>query len=613
MVGPSGRFSIAFNGEIYNHKALAEELRGIGYHFRGHSDTEILVSAFEAWGVRETLPKLVGMFAFAAWDNQDRVLYLARDRLGEKPLYYGRVPGAIVFGSELKALRVHPRWGADRISREALHLYLRYGYVPAPYSIYENVFKLMPGSLLAIPAGERLEADTFSATPGRKAAVEPELYWDITAIARERGVGRVRRPDGEAIQALDQALRTATRDQMIADVPLGGFLSGGIDSSTVVAIMQAVSPRPVNTFTIGFEEKEFNEAEHAKAIARHLGTHHHELYVTSRMALDVIPDLAAIYDEPFADSSQVPTLLLSQMAKRKVTVCLSGDAGDELFCGYNRYIYTDDIVERFLNKPVVLRRMLAGLIERVPPQAIYRALQAIAGLYPKLRSLNNANIQARVRKLVDCLEAETLVQLYRGLVSYWSQPDAVMRHRASPATEYLSDATLLKEYDSAIDQLMYWDLRTYLPDDNLVKVDRAAMHHSLETRLPLLDHRVVEMALSLPVDQKLRGGATKWVLRQVLYQYVPKELIERPKMGFSVPIAGWLRGELREWAEELLSPGRLQAEGFFKPEVVRRSWDDHLSGRADNAMRLWTILNFQSWLQSIKSSEGAERFAAQVG
>lgn len=596
MAGPAGRFHIAFNGEIYNHEELRQALRRQGHGFRGHSDTEVLVCALEAWGVAQTLERLVGMFAFAAWDGQERCLYLARDRMGEKPLYYGQLGESLIFASELKSLRAAPGWRDVGIDPGVVALYLRYGYVPAPYSIYEGIYKLMPGAMLAIPLGRGHIEASYDPLPadGETRELQSRWYWNLDERAAALIGSDTGRSAASHVDALDTALRRAVRDQMVADVPLGAFLSGGIDSSTVAAVMQALSERPINTFTIGFDEKEFNEAEHAAAIARHLGTHHTELYVTPAMALELVPSLPVVYDEPFADSSQLPTLLLTRMARQHVTVCLSGDAGDELFCGYNRYIYGDKISRTLMRSPSTLRRAVATLIARMPADLLYRCLQGLAPVYPPLRSLNNANVRARMAKLVDALRADSLVALYRRLVSFWPEPQQLLSQPVIPRHEFLHEQNRLSR-GSVLDQMMTWDLRTYLPDDNLVKVDRAAMFNSLETRLPLLDHRVVELAMAMPAEVRFRDGATKWVLRQVLYRYVPQALMERPKMGFSVPIAHWLRHELRDWAEALLSERRLRDQGLFRVDVVRRCWQEHLSGRADNSMALWALLMFMAW------------------
>jgi asparagine synthase (glutamine-hydrolysing) len=594
MRGPSGRFQLVFNGEIYNHQAISQELRKVGYQFRGHSDTEVLVTAIEEWGVTETLNRLVGMFAFAAWDSHASKLYLARDRMGEKPLYYGKTPAGILFTSELKVLRACPGWSGGKINAAATGLYLRYGYVPAPHSIYEGFYKLLPGTVLVIDPSLDLGSPNFSPFPEAEVQFKPQYYWSIAERANQLSSSVMHLSERALEDRLDRMLREAISEQMIADVPLGAFLSGGIDSSVVTAVMQSISERPVNTFTIGFDEGEFDESSHAEAVAKHLGTHHTTLYVKSKMALDIVGDMADVYDEPFADSSQIPTTLLCRLARQHVTVCLSGDGGDELFGGYNRYLYTDQIARSILPLPRAVRSGAASLLGVIPSELLYSGIQSAATVYPKLRSLNNTNIEARIFKLRNALKAESLIDVYRGLVSYWGSPSDVLTRSSQNVIEYLSEDFLVSNSD-VLNQLMYWDLRTYLPDDNLVKVDRASMYSSLETRLPLLDYKIVELALSMSGDQKVRKGVTKWPLRQVLYRYVPQALIDRPKMGFSVPVAAWLRGDLREWAEELLSRERLLRHNLFDIDKVHQKWNEHLSARRDHSMQLWTILMFQLW------------------
>lgn len=603
MASRSGRFVVTFNGEIYNHAKLRADLAQSGYEFQGHSDTEVLVSALEHWGIERTLKALTGMFSFAAWDEVDQALYLARDRLGEKPLYYGRVGGDWVFASELKAISSHPRWKPE-ISLESVSLYLRYGYVPGPHCIYKGLYKLLPGSYIRIPPVAHGSVAAFSPAPERKAELMPRYYWDLFDHA-ERGLAAPRTDALGVVSDLDELLRSAVQDQMLADVPLGAFLSGGVDSSTVVSVMQALSETPVKTFTIGFDEAAFNEAEHARAIAAHLGTHHEDLYVTPAMALELVPQLPVIWDEPFADASQLPTLLLSGLAKQHVTVCLTGDGGDELFCGYNRYLFFDDVSKRLARYPEMMRKAAAVVVDAVPSSAVFTLYRALAVLYPKLRSVNAVDLRGKIAKLVATMESSGIEDLYRALISYWRQPERVMRNAVEAPFEYLGGVPLLCGLDSSVDQLMAWDLKSYLPDDNLVKVDRASMAHSLETRLPLLDHRIVELALSTPASIKVRNGISKWPLRQVLYKYVPKELIERPKMGFSVPIGEWLKGELKCWAEELLSDESLDASAVFDSKAVQQQWTAHQSGREDNSSQLWTLLMFQAWFFSQEKSKSS--------
>lgn len=584
MQSVSGRYMLVFNGEIYNHLNLRAELDKTGGApaWRGHSDTETLLAGFDAWGVQATVAKVVGMFAFALWDGQERELTLGRDRLGEKPLYYGWQgtgdQAIFLFGSELKALRAHPAFGAD-ISRDALCLYMRHNNVPAPYTIYSDIWKLNPGSLLKVSQ--------------RKPKPLIASYWSVPDVAM-RGVQQpFAGTPVEAVGALETLLKDAVRQQMVADVPLGAFLSGGVDSSTVVALMQIQAERPVKTFSIGFHETAYDEAVFAKAVARHLGTEHTGLYVTPEQAMAVIPSLATLYDEPFADSSQIPTFLVSQMAREHVTVSLSGDAGDELFAGYNRYHVTASTWTRLSAVPRPLRQLGEWGLTRLSPSTWNR----IAAVSPFTRRW--ADVGYKIHKGAWVLAAESAADVYLGLVSQWEDPAAVVLGGKE-------NATLLTENQPAfsglsdVERMMALDLMTYLPDDILTKVDRAAMGVSLETRVPFLDHRVVEFAWQLPLHYKLHKGddgyTTKWALRQVLYRHVPKELIERPKMGFGIPIDDWLRGPLRNWAEELLDESRLRREGYFDPLPVRQKWTEHLSGRRNWQHQLWCVLMFQAWL-----------------
>lgn len=595
MQSPTGRYVLVFNGEIYNHLLLRKELDGDMHPvpWRGGSDTETLLAGFEQWGIRATVERTVGMFALAVWDRQTRTLTLARDRVGEKPMYYGwqgqGTARAFLFGSELKALRAHPAFD-DVIDRDALCLQMRHGYIPAPYSIYRNIFKLPPGCLLTV------------AGPHRAHAVS--VYWSATRQMAD-GVNRPFRGSPEqAVDALDLLLRDAVGAQMAADVPLGAFLSGGVDSSTVTALMQAQSSRPVKTFSIGFFESDFNEAHHAKAVAKHLGTDHTELYVTAAQARDLIPSLQDTYDEPFSDSSQLPTVLVSRLARQHVTVALSGDAGDELFCGYNRYQFVDALWHKISAAPLSLRRLAARGITGVSVESWNRAARVLGpGLPHAMRFQNTGD---KLHKGAQVMTSASLDALYLGLVSHWEHPETLVRSGTEPPTALNGDAPDLAALNG-LQRMMALDLLTYLPDDILVKVDRAAMSVSLETRVPLLDHRVVEFAWRLPQSYKLRDGVTKWVLRQVLYRYVPKALIERPKMGFGIPVGDWLRGPLREWGEALLTESRLEREGFFEPKLVRRCWTEHLSGHRNWQYQLWNVLMFQAWLEHRRADPRTEK------
>jgi asparagine synthase (glutamine-hydrolysing) len=582
MLSGSGRYVIAFNGEIYNHLLLRAELENSGNapSWRGHSDTETLLASFDAWGIEATIIKSIGMFAFAVWDKQTRKLTLGRDRMGEKPLYYGwqgqGEQAVFLFGSELKALRAHPAF-ENSINRGALSLQLRHNYIPAPFSIYNGIAKLRQGCLLTISLSQR-EAKECS-------------YWSALQVAQS---GTAQPFTGSAEQAIDELetlLKSAIRQQMMADVPLGAFLSGGIDSSLVVALMQAQSTQRVKTFTIGFHEQGYNEAVHAKAIAQHLGTEHTELYVTAEQAMAVIPRLPGLYDEPFSDSSQIPTFLVSQLAKQQVTVSLSGDAGDELFCGYNRYVMTAKFWHRIALLPLPLRRLLAKGIISVSPDIWNHLMRFL----PVSNSTRAFNIGDKLHKGAGVLASKTVDDLYECFTAHWLDSASVVINGLIP-TKFMNELPNLKGLN-VIQRMMVLDTLTYLPDDILVKVDRAAMGVSLESRVPFLDHRVVEFAWQLPQSMKLRDGQSKWALRQVLYRYVPKVLIERPKMGFGVPIGDWLRGPLRNWAEAFLDESRLRNEGFFYPAPIRKKWQEHLSGHRNWQDHLWDVLMFQLWLE----------------
>jgi asparagine synthase (glutamine-hydrolysing) len=583
MASPSGRYVILYNGEIYNHLDLRAELTKVGLcgtivsGWRGHSDTETLLAGFDMWGIIPTVERAIGMFAIAVWDRESHTLTLVRDRIGEKPLYYGWQGASFLFGSELKALRAHPAF-CSKVNRDALCLYMRHNYIPAPHSIYENIFKLSPGYSLTVSLRDR----------------EPKLsaYWSLTEVANAGVSSPIRTDVKQSVDELEGLLKDAVRRQMMADVPLGAFLSGGIDSSTVVALMQAQSTRSVKTFTIGFNEEVYNEAIYAKAVAQYLGTDHTELYVTSQQALDVIPRLPNLYCEPFADSSQIPTFLISQLARQKVTVSLSGDGGDELFSGYNRYILTQNLWGNLSRVPIGVRALAAFGIRAMSPRVWNHMIKPFQSLIP--HSMRLANIGDKLHKSAEVLTVSSINDLYFGLLTHWNPDEVVLRGR-EPATCLNSVPSNLIGLDD-VQKMMALDAMTYLPDDILIKVDRAGMGASLETRVPFLDHRVVEFAWRIPQSMKLSNGTGKWILREVLNRYVPKELIERPKMGFGVPIDEWLRGPLKEWAEVLLDEARLRREGFFNPTPIRTKWMEHLSGRRNWQYPLWTVLMFQAWL-----------------
>jgi asparagine synthase (glutamine-hydrolysing) len=573
MQSASGRYVIIFNGEVYNFEEIRAEL---GNHaWRGHSDTEVMLEAIERWGLESAVKRFVGMFAFAVWDRQERRLHLVRDRIGIKPLYYGYVDGAFVFGSELKALRAFPGFQAS-IDRNALADYMRYAYVPAPYSIYQGIYQLPPGCILAL--------DSVQGQPS------PAAYWSAAEIAHDGIRNRITGNDQEVVEQLHQKLLEAVRLRMIADVPLGAFLSGGIDSSTVVALMQAQSSRPVKTFSIGFHEDVYNEAAHARKVAAHLGTDHTELFLTAQDALNVVPLLPSMYDQPFADSSQIPTHLVSKLARRHVTVALSGDGGDELFCGYSRYTFAHSLWKVLKRIPGPAAKGMAKLIHSIPPPVLDRTL----GWLPLPGRLKSAPGR-HFHRLADHLVAQDSAELYLRFVSMWPDPSLVVPR--SHEHDVVARAIETSKTMPTIPEIaMLTDLTNYLPDDILAKVDRASMAVGLEARVPVLDHRVVEFACRLPFKFKLRHGKTKWALRQVLYRYVPADLVERPKMGFSVPIDLWLRGPLREWAEDLLSPECLGRHGYLAVQPVRDKWQEHVSGARNWQHLLWPVLMFQAWM-----------------
>ena len=601
MASVGGRYQLAFNGEIYNHAEIRAELQAAGLTplaWRGHSDTETLLCAIEHWGLQATLKRAVGMFAIALWDRSERTLQLARDRFGEKPLYYGWVGGgsepAFVFGSELKALRAHP--GFDNpVHRGALALYMRYLYVPAPHSIHQGLYKLEPGCLLRIGAPLPGASATALRPPARHGSLQLQRWWRL-ADAVAAGAADPFTDDASALQALQHGLSRAIAQQSLADVPLGAFLSGGVDSSVIVALMQSQSARPVKTFTIGFDEAAYDESPHAQAVARHLGTEHHALRVTAAEAQAVIARLPAMYDEPFADSSQIPTRLVCAAARRDVTVALSGDAGDELFGGYNRYLWGPRLWRRLDRLPYPLRQALAGVLTGLPPGGWDALAAPLQGR--RAGSHGVARVGEKLHKLARSIRGvHDIDGLYRRLVAEWQDPAAVVRNTGQPLLEPATalDDPLPAGLADPAQRMMYLDSLSYLPDDILCKVDRAAMSVSLETRVPFLDHRVAELAWRLPPRMQIRDGQGKWALRQLLYRQVPRALIERPKQGFGIPVGQWLRGPLRAWAEPLLDTRRLEAEGYFHAAPIRERWARHLSGREDHTAALWAVLSFQAW------------------
>ena len=572
-----GRYTIAYNGEVYNHLELRQALHDLHQKtWQGHSDTETLLEAISVWGLEKTLKKCVGMFALSLWDKKEEALYLARDRFGEKPLYYGKMGENFFFGSELKALKAHPDFKAE-IDRNSLCLLLRHNYIPAPYSIYKGISKLKSGHILRFTFNDTKEICYWSLNH----AVEEGLKHPFTGSFKE------------AADLLEDQLKNTIKDQMLSDVPLGAFLSGGIDSSTIVALMQTQSDKPVKTFTIGFGEKDFNEAVHAKEVAKHLGTEHYEQYVSAKDALEVIPQLANIYCEPFADSSQIPTYLVSKMAKQNVTVSLSGDAGDELFGGYNRYLIARDIWGKFSKLPGPLKSMASVGLKSFSPNSWDKIYQVMEPALPQTFKMRNPGEKAK--KLAQVLKYKKEEEFYRELVSLNPRPEDLVLNANEPKT-FLSTPDQWPKTDRFEHWMMAMDASTYMQDDILVKVDRAAMSNSLETRVPLLDHRVFELAWRMPMEYKIKGREGKRLLKEVLYRHVPAELIERPKTGFGVPLESWLRFELKDWASELLDFKLLSEQGYFNAQLVSNMWKEHLSGAKNWHHELWGILMFQDWL-----------------
>lgn len=578
MRSRSGRYTMVFNGEVYNFQRLRGELEGQGAVFRGHSDSEVLLAAFERWGIDAAVPRFLGMFAIAVWDAERRSLSLIRDQLGIKPMYVYAHAGVVAFGSELKALRAGPAFDAS-LELEALTAYLRYLYVPAPRTIYRHARKLPPGHILTI-------SDPAAPLP------EAIPYWSAEDAAC-RGLAQPFAGDErEATEELDRLLADAVRLQMQSDVPLGALLSGGIDSSTVVSLMQAASTRPVETFSIGFDQEEYNEAAHAARVAGHLGTNHTGLMLTGQDALDVVPRLPEMFDEPFADPSQIPTFLVCQLARRRVTVALSGDGGDEVFAGYHRYMQGERLVEWMGRVPRPARRLVAAGIGSVSPTGWDRVADLAAPLLPgHLRPRLPGEKLHKIRHLMTADSASTM---YRSLLSAWQDPDRLVRGARSEPGD-VERLLAGSQPSGLLERMMLADQVTYLPDDLLAKTDRASMAVSLEVRVPLLDHRVVEFGWRLPRSLKIRAGQGKWLLRQVLHRRVPKELVERPKMGFSVPIRHWLQGPLATWAEDYLSPDALARNEELNATAVRDAWVGFKAGRGNLALGLWAVLMYLTW------------------
>ena len=611
MTSLNKKYVIAFNGEIYNHIKLRNELETIKTDLKwdGHSDTETLLVCFEVWGIEKTLSKIVGMFAIALWDIKNKRLHLIRDRFGEKPLYYGWInignKKIFAFGSELKALRSYEGF-QNNISRDALKQFFKYKYVPAPYSIYEGIYKLEPGCILSvseIPLEEPRDLFHFKdkyiiSYKGIKIT----KWYKFRDIVLKNTNNEIKN-ESEAVGLLESQLQETINMQSIADVPLGAFLSGGVDSSAIVALMQDQSSIPIKTFTIGFEESEFDESKFAKSVATFLGTEHYEMNVTSKDALSLIPDLPKLYDEPFADSSQIPTYFVSKAAKKEVSVALSGDAGDELFGGYNRYLIAPALWKKINFIPLPFRKFITSSVGRISLDS----WDWIGKAHNLIRSELNgiSHLGDKIYKTTSRLHnVNSIDELYKSLVSEWQNTDMLVKDDSkysSSLINLIDDPFPNDIFDSAESRMMYWDTISYLPDDILCKIDRASMANSLETRVPFLDHRVVELSHRIPLKFKIKKNIGKVVLRNILYKHVPKELIDRPKVGFGIPLGNWLRGPLRDWVEELINIDRLDREGFLNSKIVNQIWKEHLSGKRDWSDRVWSIIIFQQWLESLEN------------
>ncbi len=579
MSSKNQRYTIAYNGEIYNHLDLRVDLIAKGFKFRGHSDTETLLACFEEYGLEKTLTKLNGMFAFALYDAKEKSIFLARDRIGEKPLYYGWNDNTFFFGSELGSINAHDNF-RGKIDRNSIASFLRYNYIPTPYSIYKKIYKLIPGTFLKI--------DINKPSHRNKNLPSPKTYWSLDEAISNKPNGFEVGDDAAMINSLESLLLDSISKQMISDVPLGVFLSGGIDSSTITAMMQSISGKPIDSFTIGFEEDEFNEAGYSKKIANYLGTNHHELYIAEKDTLDIIPKIQSIYSEPFADASQIPTILVSRLARKEVTVSLSGDGGDELFGGYNRYILSQKYQTMVNYAPLSLRKEISRRIINSNQNGILMKLAS------KVTPFSNPI--EKLQKIGNVLTKDSCDEIYLNLTSMWNNPSKVVIDSAERDPSYSLDFAN-NQFDEYSKRMMYWDTLSYLPDDILTKVDRAAMSTSLETRIPFLDYRLIEFSWNLPNQFKIRNGKGKWILRELLYNYIPKKLIDRPKMGFAIPLDSWIRVPLNDWCHELLSPRKIKEQGFFDPIEIKKKHNEHLSGDKNWGNHLWSILMFQSWLE----------------
>ncbi len=579
MKSHTSRYILTYNGEIYNHRELRFKLEREKKSPRwiGNSDTETMLACFEAYGFHNSIQKFVGMFSLALWDQKLSCLYLARDRIGEKPLYYGNQGGLYFFASELKAIKAHPKF-QDKINRNALSLYLRHNYIPAPFSIYENVFKLPAGNYI------RLGIDKT-----------PKVYWSLEKEILKKENNFI--SFNNCLDDLNELLTNTIRLQMSSDVPLGAFLSGGVDSSLIVAMMQEISSKPIETFTIGFAEKEYDEAKYAKNIANFLGTNHNEHYMSPKETIDVIPSLCRIYDEPFSDSSQIPTSLISKIARKKVTVSLSGDGGDEIFGGYNRYTWVKNIWKGIKFLPYSVRRKMAHTIFAFSPKFMDRLILPVMSMLPE--KYNYKTPGDKIKKIGKVLDSKSLEETYLKLISHWEYPEDLVINSLEPLTLLNSGKNVLENF-SIEEKMMFLDTMTYLPDDILVKVDRASMNFSLETRMPFLDHRVIDFAWKLPLKFKIKDGERKYIINKLLRKKIPKDLIDRPKMGFAVPLDNWLRGPLKDWAENLLDKNRIKNEGYFNCQLITEKWEQHKTGDQNWQYHLWDILMFESWLENNK-------------
>jgi asparagine synthase (glutamine-hydrolysing) len=582
MVSENERYVIVFNGEIYNHIELRHELKNQNFKWIGGSDTETLLRCFEFWGINGALKKIIGMFSFSLWDRKENTIIIARDRFGEKPLYYSLQNGNFFFSSELKALKKNDLFRAE-VDRDSLKIFMRMGYIKAPHSIYKDVFKVEPGTYL-----------TYFLDSNK---IKKNIYWSSSENIKFGYQNQFSGDRDEAVNELEKLMLQSIKGQMLSDVPLGAFLSGGIDSSLIVALMQKLSKTQVKTFSIGFKDKELNEAVFAKDVADYIGTDHSELYLSHKDALNMIPEISNIYDEPFADSSQIPTFLVSKLAKQKVTVSLSGDAGDELFGGYNRYLLASRSWRSISNLPLALRSNLSFLLSRISEEK-YNKFSSILGKVGYFRGQHN--IGGKVHKALRCLPSKNIIELYSNLVSIFPDPNMIVIGGSNSSVNYnylTSDFEGLEELDF-VSQLMAIDTKSYLPGDILCKVDRAAMGVSLETRVPFLDHRIFQFAWSLPLNYKIFKNQSKWVLRELLDKYVPKNLIERPKMGFAIPLDDWLRNDLRDWASSLLNEEKIVRDGYLNPNIITKIWEEHLSKKYNWGSRLWNILVFQMWIEN---------------